>query len=47
MAQTNVDDESAGRNGFPIFNALNRTSPFASSPFAMLIKNCQDLANSS
>ena len=28
-----------------VFNALNRTSP-ASSPFAMLVKDCQNLANS-
>ena len=40
MTQTNADDESTGINGFPVFNALNRTSPFASSPFAMLIKDC-------
>ena len=28
-----------------VFNAINKTSP-ASSPFAMLVKDCKDLANS-
>ena len=46
MAQTDADDESAGRmDSEVVFNALNRTSP-APSPFTMLVKDCQDLINS-